>query len=377
MDIQHIHFYVDNAGEWREWLIERLGFLPVATARSRDTWTEIVRCGGVWIAVSSARTRSSPIATYLNQHPPGVADLSFCVGSVAAVMSQAIAAGATVLQPVAEEDLLTGTLRWGAIAGWQDLRHTLLEWSGQTAVPIWAMLPDLESLDFWEPGATSPHCAGFFEQIDHAVLNVAAGDLERATAWYEQTLGLRRQQGFTIQTEHSGLCSRVLGHPGGTVQLPINEPASPNSQIQEFLDLNRGAGIQHVALRTRDALAAIANLRQRGVEFLDVPSEYYTQLRQRDGFSLSDGAWRAIAQQQILVDWAADEPNAILLQAFTQPIFSQPTFFLEVIERRAYWTDQQQRIPDGFGEGNFQALFRAMEQEQRKRGSLGGEGVRE
>lgn len=371
MDIQHIHFYVGHAGEWREWLIERLGFLPVATARSRETWTEIVRCGGVWIAVSSARTRSSPVARYLDQHPPGVADLAFGVSNVAAVMTQAIAAGATVLQPVTEEDLLNGTLRWGAIAGWQDLRHTLLDWSGQAAVPIWATLPDLETLDFWEPGAMSPHCAGFFEQIDHAVLNVAAGNLEPATLWYEQVLGLRRQQGFTIQTERSGLCSRVLGHPGGTVQLPINEPASPNSQIQEFLDINRGAGIQHVALRTRDALGAIAQLRQRGVEFLDVPLEYYTQLRQREGFSLSEEAWRAIAQQQILVDWAAHEPNAMLLQAFTQPIFPQPTFFLEVIERRAYWAGQQQRLPNGFGEGNFQALFRAIEREQQKRGSLG------
>ncbi|GAB4131700.1 MAG: 4-hydroxyphenylpyruvate dioxygenase [Cyanobacteria bacterium J069] len=377
MDIQHVHFYVENAGKWQAWLIERMGFLPVATARSPETWTEIVRCGGVWLVVSSARTSASPVAAYLEHHPPGVADLAFGVSSVAAVMGQAIAAGATIVQPVDQEDLLTGTLRWGAIAGWQDLRHTLLEWTGQSAVPIWALLPDLETLDFWEPGAVSPHCAGFFDQIDHAVLNVAAGDLERVTAWYERVLGLQRQQVFTIQTQHSGLCSRVLGHPSGTVQLPINEPASPNSQIQEFLDLNRGAGIQHVALRTRDALGAIANLRQRGVEFLAVPPEYYTQLRQRDGFSLSEESWQAIAQQQVLVDWDADEPNAMLLQAFTQPIFPQPTFFFEVIERRAYWSNQQQRLPDGFGEGNFQALFQAMEQEQRKRGSLGSDGVME
>ncbi|HEY9645050.1 MAG TPA: VOC family protein, partial [Chroococcidiopsis sp.] len=200
--------------------------------------------------------------------------------------------------------------------------------------------------------------------IDHAVLNVAAGDLSTAIAWYENAFGFRRQQGFTIQTAYSGLSSQVLVHPQGHAQLPINEPISPSSQIQEFLDCNRGPGIQHVALKTDNSLRAIADLRQRGLRFLPVPPTYYGQLRQRADFWLSELQWQAIAAQQLLIDWQPHS-QALLLQAFTQPIFAIPTFFFELIERRP--CQLTQNPAQGFGEGNFRALFEAVEREQRKR----------
>jgi 4-hydroxyphenylpyruvate dioxygenase len=151
-------------------------------------------------------------------------------------------------------------------------------------------------------------------------------------------------------------------HPDGWVKLPINQPTSANSQIQEFLEVNRGPGVQHIALQTPNIVDAIAYLRQRGLPFLQVPRTYYTQLLHRQGLQLSEAEIQEIAAQQILVDWEENSPEALLLQIFTQPIFEQPTFFFELIERRL-----QAR---GFGEGNFRALFEAIEREQMKRGSL-------
>jgi 4-hydroxyphenylpyruvate dioxygenase len=125
-----------------------------------------------------------------------------------------------------------------------------------------------------------------------------------------------------------------------------------------------------LALSTEGIIEAIAHFRQQGLSFLQVPISYYEQLRQRDGFQLTEAEWRAIASQEILVDWQADQSPALLLQAFTQPIFSQPTFFFELIERRRYWIGATEKTAQGFGEANFQALFEAIEREQIKRGSL-------
>jgi 4-hydroxyphenylpyruvate dioxygenase len=207
--------------------------------------------------------------------------------------------------------------------------------------------------------------------IDHAVLNVEAGDLPRAIAQYTQAFGFRAQQKFDIHTPRSALTSQVLSHPQGSAQFPINEPASATSQIQEFLDHNRGPGIQHIALQTGSILTTVTQLRQQGLACLQVPFAYYEQLRTRPGYALTTEQWRAIAQQQVLVDWQLDaSPPALLLQIFTQPIFAEPTFFFEIIERQQVTVDHQTRIAEGFGEGNFRALFEAIEREQIKRGSL-------
>lgn len=118
-----------------------------------------------------------------------------------------------------------------------------------------------------------------------------------------------------------------------------------------------------MALNTPNIVQAIAQLRRiRGLSLLPVPPSYYTQLQQRQGLPLSAVELQEIAQEQILVDWDDTIPQAVLLQIFTQPIFGQPTFFFELIERRFQ--------AQGFGEGNFRALFEAIEREQLKRGNL-------
>jgi 4-hydroxyphenylpyruvate dioxygenase len=375
MHIDHVHFYVEDARVWRDWFIQTLGCQSLATGTSSHTYTEIVGLGEIYFALSAALTDNSPVAQYLRLHPPGIVDLAFKVTDLKVVLNRAIAHGAKLLQPLQITTQQQESLKWAQISGWGGLRHTLVESTDFAALlPILAHAgADLSDLVWVKAASVSRRDrvdAVTFVAIDHAVLNVMSGDLERAVSWYEKTLGFQRQQSFVIQTEYSALGSQVLTHPDGTVQMPINEPASASSQIQEFLDINRGSGVQHLAIQSLDVVRTIAQLRQKGLTFLPVPATYYSQLRQRPGFCLTETLWSAIAHQEVLVDWREDRPQALLLQAFTQPIFDQPTFFFELIERQQYRVNQDYHQAQGFGEGNFRALFEAIEREQIKRGSL-------
>lgn len=358
----HIHFYVEDAYYWRDWFVHKLGFQVLADQSTCHTDTITLAQAAIQFRISSPRSSSSPVAVYLAHHPPGVGDLAFRVLDLERLLQQAEHLGIQVLQPV---QLIQTAESWQKIAriqGWGDLQHTLIETSNPLELPsLEAAVPSLVNGDLLSSNLLS---------IDHVVLNVEQGDLERALAWYEALFGLQRHQNFAIQTEHSALCSQVLRHPKGTVQFPINEPASQSSQIQEFLNWNRGSGIQHIALRTGQIVLLMGRLRQQGITFLPIPATYYEQLTHRPGLPLSLVEQQLIAQQEVLADWQPDNPQALLLQAFTQPIFDQPTFFFELIERRSYWLNQQPQIAEGFGEGNFRALFEAIEREQIKRGSL-------
>jgi 4-hydroxyphenylpyruvate dioxygenase len=361
MKIEYVHFYVEDAKFWRNWFVRHLGF-QVLSSRSQEcikfedqipalahtlhTWTEVVESGSVCFLLSSPLLPTSPVVEFLRHHSPGVADVAFCVDDVEAVIRRAETYGARILEPIQQHQKGEEYIKWSKIGGCGSLIHTLIEKS-------------------------SPNGNKFNDNlitaIDHIVLNVAAGDLEKTVAWYEYILDFQPQQVFNIQTERSALHSQVLISRNGCVQLPVNQPTTPNSQIQEFLNFNRGAGIQHIALQTRNIIAAIAHFRSCGLSFLPVSHAYYDQLQLRPTLPLQLEELEAIAQQKILVDWQEDtsveeKQKPLLLQIFTQPIFGKPTFFFEFIERR----DQAK----GFGEGNFRALFEAIESEQMKRGTL-------
>lgn len=349
MQIDHVHFYAENAQHWRSWFVEKWGLQAVFPGAPSST---AVQAGSIRFQISEPSSFSCPVARYLARHPAGVADLAFRVADLEAVLRQAAALKAIILQPVhwrSDPFSQSGGYKAACIQGWGDLQHTLIQQDPVDAI--------------------SKTSTRDWLGIDHIVLNVKQGDLEQALSWYERLFGFQRCQNFAIQTAYSALCSQVLRHPSG-LQMPINEPASASSQIQEFLDWNRGSGIQHMALRVGQILPLIARLRQNGIVFLPVPASYYSQLGQRPGFELKPSEHQAIAEQEVLVDWRLGYPEALLLQAFTQPIFEQPTFFFELIERRICPVSQQ--LAAGFGEGNFQALFEAIEREQIKRGSLSG-----
>ncbi|MEG3894926.1 MULTISPECIES: 4-hydroxyphenylpyruvate dioxygenase [unclassified Microcoleus] len=350
MEFDRIHFYTEDAVKLRDWFVSKLGFRATAEYPNSHTHIEVVNSGNICFVLSSPLTPASPVASWLKLHPPGIADVGFRVKNIELAMARAAAQGAKVLAPIEEGLNQRGCFKWAKIAGWGDLSHTLIEGIGENPLP-----PNSAHLQL-------------FSKIDHVVLNVESGDLEVAVNWYQKILGFQTEQNFDIQTDKSALRSRVMIHSEGGVQLPINESASPNSQIQEFLDANRGPGIQHMALQTADIVGVVADLRSRGLPFLPVPPTYYSELQQRQNYVPAD--WQAIAACQVLADWQEETPAAMLLQIFTQPIFAEPTFFFEIIERRVTLVNGKQVQAGGFGAGNFRALFEAIEREQMKRGSL-------
>ncbi|MEZ2232954.1 4-hydroxyphenylpyruvate dioxygenase [Microcoleus sp.] len=350
MEFDRIQFYTEDAATSRDWFVSKLGFQTTASYANSHTHSEVLASGNICFVLSSPLTSSSPVASWLKLHPPGIADVGFRVKNIEFAIARAIAEGAKLLEPIQKGINAGGSFKRAKIAGWGDLSHTLIEGSGDNSLsPNSAEIP-------------------LFTNIDHVVLNVATGDLSTAVNWYQRVLGFQTQQNFDIQTDKSALRSRVMVHAEGGVQLPINESASPNSQIQEFLDANQGPGIQHMALQTDRIVDIVADLRSRGLPFLPVPWTYYKELQQQQNYVPKD--WQEIIGAQVLVDWPEETPAAMLLQIFTQPIFAEPTFFFEIIERRVALVNDVKVQAGGFGAGNFRALFEAIEREQMKRGSL-------
>ena len=344
MHFHHLHFYVEDVAFWRHWFVEKLAF--AATGADRRDFA-ILRQGKIEIRLSGPRVSAKEgegrdeVSDYLARHPAGLADVALASDRFDWAVERALAQGAVLTQPVF---INADGRRQCQFQGWADLRHTLVE-------------------DAREDGGN-----GLFvldarlQEIDHVVINVPKGELAAAADWYRRTFDLSYGQRFEISTARSGLRSQVLVHEGGSLRLPLNEPTSDNSQVEEFLQHNKGAGVQHVALRSADAVRAIAHFRSQGLALIDVPDAYYEQLPQRLNCPMDN--LRDASEQKLLVDWAAGGQQGMLLQTFTKPLFSVPTFFFEIIERGRYLKDGKPEVAQGFGEGNFQALFEAIERSQ-------------
>lgn len=199
------------------------------------------------------------------------------------------------------------------------------------------------------------------DRIDHIVGNVEGGHMNDWGTYYNKVLGFHQFMTFDdkdISTEFSALRSKVMADPNNLIKFPINEPApgKRKSQIQEYLDYNVGAGVQHIALSTRDIIHTVSVLQQNGVEFLSVPDTYYDLIWERVGDVREDR--ESLRRLKILVD--RDE-KGYLLQIFTRPVEDRPTLFYEIIQREG---------SDAFGKGNFKSLFEAIERDQAARGNL-------
>ncbi len=363
--IDHVHLYVKDASYWKKWFINVMGFHSIAGGDDEHTHTEIVRTGNntnpIFFVISSPLSRKSSVAKYLEIHPPGVADIAFQVSDLQNIFAKIKKINSGIQEPIQEKKYTKGCLKWSKFVHKNGLTHSLFERKGKT--------PILPKTWIKEKPINGDN-KNYFLSLDHLVLNVPQGQLNSTIDWYHKALGFQKKQFFKIETPQSGLHSQVMFHPIGKIQLPINEPISKNSQIQEFLDVNNGSGIQHIALKTNKITEVTRQLRQKGLNFLKVPNAYYETFKQSYfnlGFNSQE--WQEIVQQNILLDQEATKKNTqenqtypLLLQIFTEPIFEQPTFFFEIIERR-----EQAK---GFGEGNFKALFEAIEREQMKRGTL-------
>jgi 4-hydroxyphenylpyruvate dioxygenase len=185
--------------------------------------------------------------------------------------------------------------------------------------------------------------------------------MEEWVSYYEEVFGMHEMLHFSdkdISTEYSALMSKVVADGKGRVKFPINEPAQGKrkSQIDEYLEYYEGPGAQHIAVATRDIVKTVEHLSERGVEFLRTPDTYYEEVPGRVGEIDED--LEDLKRLGILVD---RDDEGYLLQIFTKPIGDRPTIFFEVIERHG---------ARGFGDGNFKALFEAIEREQALRGNL-------
>lgn len=193
--------------------------------------------------------------------------------------------------------------------------------------------------------------------IDHLTHNVFRGNMDKWAHFYESLFNFQEIRYFNIKGKMTGLLSRALGSPCGKIKIPLNESKDEFSQIEEFLHEYQGEGIQHIALTTDNIYHTVHTLREQGVKFLDVPDTYYEMVHDR--LAWHQEPVKQLNAEKILIDGEQDPKQGLLLQIFTENIFG-PVFF-EIIQRKGN---------QGFGEGNFQALFEAIERDQIKRGTL-------
>jgi 4-hydroxyphenylpyruvate dioxygenase len=357
--VDHIEWWVGNARAFADTLCALYGFTPVAyrgpETGYRDQVSHVLTQGDIRFVVSGALSPDSPIAHHVHLHGDGVHDVALRVDDVDRAHNAAVRDGAIVTVPVTEDGDDDGTLRRSALGTYGETRHSLIDRSAYRG----AFAPGFVPVDATGPDNHGVEPVGL-SHIDHVVGNVERGRLDHWVRYYETAFGFEQFLHFSedqISTDYSALASTVMWDRGRVV-FPINEPADGRrkSQIEEYLDYYRSPGVQHLALHTSDIVSAMGMLRQRGVQFLTVPPEYYDDARRRmEGIDLD---WSALAELGILVD---RDPDGYLLQIFTQPVCDRPTVFFELIQREGC---------RGFGEGNFKALFEAIERAQAARGNL-------
>jgi 4-hydroxyphenylpyruvate dioxygenase len=325
---------------------------------NRDHHAYVLRAGAARFVITGAYDPESALADHHRVHGDGIADIALAVPDVDRCVAHARAQGARVLEEphdVADEH---GTVRIAAIAAYGDTRHTLVDRSRYDGPYLPGYVARTSTL-VRRPGAPKR----LFQAIDHVVGNVELGEMDTWVDFYNRVMGFTNMAEFIgddIATEYSALMSKVVANGNHRVKFPLNEPAvgKRKSQIDEFLEFYGGPGVQHLALATPDIVATVDELRARGVEFLSAPDSYYTDPVLRSRIGSVRVPVEELRARGILVD---RDDDGYLLQIFTKPIGDRPTVFFEFIERHGSL---------GFGKGNFQALFEAIEREQERRGNL-------
>jgi 4-hydroxyphenylpyruvate dioxygenase len=357
-NFDYLEFYVGNAKQSAYYFSHAWGFTPIAYAGLetgvRDRSSYVLEQGNVRLVVTSSLGPEGEIAEHVKLHGDGIKDVAFRVEDAEQAYREATSRGARgVLEPTlyADDD---GVVKRAAIATYGETIHTFVERQRYKGI----FLPSYRAAATNVPRSARPaHLAA----IDHVVGNVELGKMNQWVAFYERVLGFTQLVHFTdraISTEYSALMSKVMQNGSGRIKLPINEPAAGRrkSQIEEYLEFYRGPGVQHIALNTTDIISTVRALEERGIDFLKTPRTYYETVLDRVGPIAEDV--QELAELGILVD---HDDEGYLLQIFSKPIVNRPTLFFEVIERKG---------ARGFGEGNFKALFEALEREQELRGNL-------
>ena len=351
--IHHVELVVGNAKQAAYYYRQAFGFDQVAYRGPETGCPErasyVLRQGDVWMILTTPLRHDDPLSTWHMLHGDGVRDIAFECSDADLVHEKAVAAGARSFREPHDLGDERGAVRLASIRTYGETLHTFVQRNGYSG-----FLPGFEIREIKGRGVG-------LTCIDHIVGNVEDRQMDRWVRWYHDTLDMDRFVSYDdkdISTEFTALRSTVVASEDRAIKFPINEPAEglKRSQIQEYIDANLTAGVQHIAMKTDDIIATIGALRENGVEFLPVPEGYYDVIWERMQEVTEDR--EAIKDLRILVD---RDDTGYLLQLFTRPLQDRPTLFIEIIQRRG---------SESFGKGNFKALFETIEQEQAKRGNL-------
>jgi 4-hydroxyphenylpyruvate dioxygenase len=341
--IDHLEFCCDNLNTPTKELFYRFGFSKVA--ENDDKTCELFTQGQVRFVLNSSKNGHA--RDYLNKHEEGVSMMSFLVEDCEHAFNEAVKRGAEAVGEIKVEENENGVFKTAAIRGFGDVLNEFVERPMKQFRPCYNHLESDESAQ-----PLSVRCS----RIDHLTNNVPKGEMAKWVEFYERVYGFKQTRYFDIKGVKTGLESKVVQLTNGNVIIPINEPEVEDgkSQIQEFLDRHKGAGVQHIALTTPDIISTVGDLQKRDIKFLDIPHTYYEDIPKR-GFNVEEDLG-ILEERQLLVD---GDSEGYLIQNFTDT-YVGPLFF-EIIQRKNH---------NGFGEGNFQALFDSIERDQMQRGYL-------
>jgi 4-hydroxyphenylpyruvate dioxygenase len=352
----HIEFWVGNAKQSAMYYMAALGFELVAYAGPetglRDRASYVLQQNKLRFVLTSSLLPDTEIARHVYQHGDGVKVLALWVDDAAKSYNETMSRGAeSALEPQTLRDD-AGEVVVAAIKTYGDTIHKFVERKGYSGPFMPGYVARKSAFPVTPIG---------LKYVDHCVGNVELGQMNKWVKFYEDVMGFKLLITFDdkdISTKYTALMSKVVSNGNGYVKFPINEPAAgiKKSQIEEYIEFYKGAGVQHIAIATDNILETVAEMRRRGVEFLYVPEVYYEDLLDRVGSIEED--LQPLKDQNILVD---RDDEGYLLQIFTKPIQDRPTVFFEIIQRKG---------AKSFGKGNFKALFEAIEREQELRGNL-------
>jgi 4-hydroxyphenylpyruvate dioxygenase len=352
----YVEFYVGNAKQSAYYFKTAFGFQEVAYAGLEtgvtDRTSYVLQQDKIRLVITSSMVENSDINRHLNEHGDGVKIVALWVPDATKAFEETTKRGAKPFQqPQVSEDS-NGKVVTSGIYTYGETVHLFVErndYNGPFLPGYVARSPKYQ-----------PESVGL-KYIDHMVGNVDWGQMNTWVKFYADVMGFSQIISFDdndISTEYTALMSKVMSNGNGRIKFPINEPAEgkKRSQIEEYINFYNGAGVQHLALATDNIIYTIHELRERGVDFLDVPDSYYLDLQDRVG--AIDEDIEVLKKYKILVD---RDDEGYLLQLFTKPLMDRPTVFIEIIQRKG---------ATSFGKGNFKALFEAIEREQEHRGTL-------
>ncbi|KAK9451160.1 4-hydroxyphenylpyruvate dioxygenase/T-cell reactive protein [Limtongia smithiae] len=377
----HVMFATSNARNMALYHTTRMGFRTIAlreleAGANRGVHVQVVKNGDVIFAfmepvaplgqnlemTAAEHIELKRVTDHLQKHGDSIMDVAFKVTDCKRAWDCAVSNGAvSALEPTILADD-NGKAMLATIKTFGDVTHTFIECDKYYG----PFLPTYRPVTKSDPFASMPKPITF-EAIDHCVGNQDWNQMEGVCKFYRQVLGFHQfvsEDDYNVVTEYSALNTTVMASANDVIKIPITEPAKgkKTSQVEEYIKYNNGPGVQHIALRTPCIVDAITEMKQRGMEFIEVPKTYYADLRTRmetyTGQPIKE-SMEDIERLNILVDFDKD---GYLLQLFVKEhVASRPTVFYEIIQREG---------SQGFGGGNFKALFESIEREQAKRGNL-------